>query len=198
MAACAAPFVLHTPSACAPSKHDEISRFKLEAERCAQVKDATAWCIENGKKAYAGSHRTDDDTMELIWPLVTEGSLKRRLSGAVNSDHPFAAHSVLTPQEETDLVATLKELNTHGQGIDREHLGKMVLDSLLLRPVLNEGRAFVAHSHNAKQILQAGQVGQNLFTRFFADYPDLAEKRPASVEILRAKWMTRISLRVPL
>ena len=184
----AAPLVSPSPAWC--GKHEDVERYRREAERCAQLKEAVAWCNETGKKGYAASHRLNDDG-EWFWPLVTEGSCKRRLAGDVDNDHPWSSRSVLTPAEETDLVATCKELNAHGQGIDREQLGKMVYDSLLLRETLNAGRDFTPLSHNAKQILESGQVGQGFFSRFFADHPDIAEKRAAAEEILRAKWMTR-------
>ena len=186
-AACMAPLALRSPAQC--GKHEEVEKFKQEAERTRQLKEAVEWCQLEKKRGWAGSHRKDDDG-EWFWPLVSEGSINRRLNGKVELDHPYSSRSVLTPQEEADLVATCKELNSHGQGIKREQLGKMVLDSLILRPVLNEGREYAPLSHNAQQILKAGECGQAFFTRFFAEHKDLAEKRPAREEILRAKWMT--------
>ena len=140
LAVCAAPLLQQMTAQCGGiSKHDQIEKYKVEAARAAQLKEATAWCVETGRKGYAAAHRKTDDG-EWFWPLVTEGSVNRRLRGEVDNEHPFAANSVLTPKEEADLVATCKELNEHGQGIGREQLGKMVYDSLLLRPTLNEGR----------------------------------------------------------
>ena len=134
LAVCAAPLLQQMTAQCGgKSKHDQIEKYKVEAARAAQLKEATAWCDETGRKGYAAAHRKTDDG-EWFWPLVTEGSVNRRLRGEVDNEHPFAAKSVLTPKEEADLVATCKELNEHGQGIDREQLGKMVYDSLLLRP----------------------------------------------------------------
>ena len=152
-------------------KHEDVERFKQEAARTAQLKEATVWCKENNKRGYAAAHRLTDDG-EKFWPLVTQGSCNRRLDGMVDVDHPFSAHAVLTPQEEQDLVDTCKELSAHAQGVDREHLGKMVYDSLLLRADLNAGRDSTPLSHNARQILEAGEVGQGFFSRFFADHPD--------------------------
>ena len=190
LAACLSPLALRAlPAQC--GKHEEVERYRKEAARMEQLKEATEWCKASGKRGYAASHRTVDGTEDWLWPLVTEGSVNRRLNGTVDADHPFAAHSVLTPAEESDLVQACKELGAHAQGIGREQIGKMVLDSLLLRATLNEGRDFTPLSHNAKQIVSAGEVGQSFFTRFFADHPDVSEKRPASEEILRAKLMTR-------
>ena len=190
LAVCAAPLLQQMTAQCGgKSKHDQIEKYKVEAARAAQLKEATAWCDETGRKGYAAAHRKTDDG-EWFWPLVTEGSVNRRLRGEVDNEHPFAAKSVLTPKEEADLVATCKELNEHGQGIDREQLGKMVYDSLLLRPTLNEGRDFTPLSANAEKILTAGRVGKDFFTRFFADHEDLSERKACSEEILRAKWMT--------
>ena len=188
LAACVAPLAVRAPAEC--GKHEDVTRFRREADRCAQLRDAVEWCHENNKRGYAAWNRKDDEGQK-FWPLVSEGSCNRRLNGEVDFDHPFAAHSVLTPDEETDIVATCKELNAHGQGIGRKQLGKFVLDSLLLRATLNEGRAHTLLSHNARQIVEAGEVGQGFFNRFFADHPDIAEKRAAAEEILRAKWMTR-------
>ena len=84
-----------------------------------QLKEATEWCKASGKRGYAASHRTVDGTEDWLWPLVTEGSVNRRLNGTVDADHPFAAHSVLTPAEESDLVQACKELCAHAQGIGR-------------------------------------------------------------------------------
>ena len=190
LAVCAAPLLQQMTAQCGGrSKHDQIEKYKVEAARAAQLKEATAWCDETGRKGYAAAHRKTDDG-EWFWPLVTEGSVNRRLRGEVDNEHPFAAKSVLTPKEEADLVATCKELNEHGQGIGREQLGKMVYDSLLLRPTLNEGRDFTPLSANAEKILTAGRVGKDFFTRFFADHEDLSERKACSEEILRAKWMT--------
>lgn len=176
-------------SLCGGNKHEAHSNHLEAAERARQYKEAVVWCKENGKRGYAASHRKDEEG-NWWWPLVTEGSCNRRLAGTVDIDHPFSARQVLTPQEESDIVATCKELNAHAQGIERAQLGKMVLDSLLLRPVLNAGREFAPYSTAARNILEAGEVGQAFFTRFFADNPTLTEKRPASEEIMRAKWMT--------
>ena len=187
-----APFAFGTGTIARCGKHDEVQRHKEAADRCQQFKEAIAWCrsFDTPKGGYAGSHRLDDDG-GWYWPLVTEGSLNRRLKGQVDNEHPFSAHSVLTPQEDSDLVETCKELNEHGQGIDREQLGKMVYDSIFLRSTLNAGRDYAPLSANARAILDAGEVGLRFFTHFFADHPDLTEKRPSSEEILRAKWMTR-------
>ena len=187
MAAAAAALSVHTPSYC--GKVEDLIKHKQEADRAAQLKLAVEWCRENNKRGYAAEHCTDDEGNKL-WPLAKQNTINRRLDGKVDNDHPFSAHSVLTPAEEADLVAACKELSSHAQGIDREALGKMVLDSLLLRPMLNEGRSLTPLSHNAKQIVEAGEVGQAFFARFFADHSDVTEKRPASEEILRAKWMT--------
>ena len=139
-ALCVAPLLQQSISAC--GKHEDVTRYKLEAERTTQMKQAAvAWCKAEGKNGYAASHRKGEDD-DWLWPLVTEGSVNRRLSGAVDVERPWQAHSVLTPEEEADLVETCKELNLFGQGVDREQMGKMVLDSLLLRPALNAGRDY--------------------------------------------------------
>ena len=138
LAACSATLGINHAH-CAKSRHADVERFKQEAARTEQLKEAVAWCKENNKKGYPASHRMDDQG-NWYWPLVTEGSCNRRLAGAVDVDHPFSSRAVLTPEEEHDLVETCKELNKHAQGVDREQLGKMVYDSLLLRAELNAGR----------------------------------------------------------
>ena len=137
LAACSATLGINHAH-CAKSKHADVERFKQEAARTQQLKEAVAWCEANNKKGYPASHRVDDQD-KWYWPLVTEGSCNRRLSGAVDVDHPFPSCAVLTPEEEHDLVETCKELNKHAQGVDCEQLGKMVYDSLLLRAELNAG-----------------------------------------------------------
>ena len=128
---------------CAKSKHADVERFKQEAAHTQQLKEAVAWCKANTKKGYPASHRVDDqDKWYCVLAAGDRGPqlCNRRLSGAVDVDHPFPSCAVLTPEEEHDLVETCKELNKHAQGVDREQLGKMVYDSLLLRAELNAGR----------------------------------------------------------
>eukprot|EP00966_Prymnesium_polylepis_P147644 3410976-Prymnesium_polylepis.1 len=149
LAAAAAAFAGRTPADC--GKLEDMIRHKHEADRVVQLREAVEWCREHDKRGYVAQHRKDDEG-SLVWPLAKTSSINRRLDGIVDNDHPFAAHSVLTPTEEADLVATCKELGAHAQGVTREQLGKMVLDSLILRPVLNEGREFTPLSHNAQQI----------------------------------------------
>ena len=174
------------------SKHDGVEHQLQNEEKARQYREAMAWCngFEKPKRGYAGSHRWNDDANDWFWPLVSEGGLNSRLDGKVDNENPHASRQVLTPLEEADLVATCKELNAHAQGIKREHLGKMVLDSLLLRPVLNAGRSYAPYSPAAKEIIAANEVGQAFFNHFFGKHSDIAEKRPAAEEILRAKWMT--------
>ena len=104
----------------------------------------------------------------------------------MNNDNPFARLSARTPQEERDLVETCKELNSHAQGLDRKHLGSLAIDCLKLRPVLNVGRDYVLLNHNARQMLKRGEPSAEWFTHFFADHPDVTEKRPGSEELMRA------------
>lgn len=181
--------LLQPPSLCGKSKHDTKQDVKDEALRASQMEEAMAWATANEKGAWAGAMRKDEYGKR-VWPLVSVAALERRLSGKVDNSNPFAKHQVLTPNEMRDVVETCKTLNSHGQGITREHLNNLVLDSLKLRHVINVGRNYVPHSHNAKQILASGHVGQGWFTRFFADNPTLTEKRPCAEEILRARWMT--------
>ena len=77
-------------------KHEDVQRFKKEAARTEQLKEATAWCKENNKRGYAAAHRLADDG-EWFWPLVTEGSCNRRLDGRVNIDHPYGKRQLPRP-----------------------------------------------------------------------------------------------------
>jgi hypothetical protein len=194
--ALAAPLTAAVPlvGCVSKSKHEQHQRHLEEAARVQQLREAVEWCTEDASKpkgGWAGAHRWNYDTGDWWWPLVTEGSLNRRLKNPVLMDHPFAAHQVLTPDEEADLVATCKELANHGQPLGRDQVGKMVHDALLLRPVLNEGRNFAPYSTAAKHILKAGEVGQAFFARFFEEHPEISERKPCSEETLRARWMTR-------
>ena len=179
-----------TPSWCVASKHDAAQHAMEEAARRKQYDEAMAWCQEHGKTAYAASVRLGEDDSTL-WPLISEKGLRNRLSGKVDNAQPFKASAVLTFQEETDIVEACKELNRHGQGVDRADLGRMVLESLELRPLINRGRNYQPLSHNAKEMLKKGDVGQGWFTHFFANHKDIAEKAPCAEEIARAKWMTK-------
>ena len=102
LAACSATLGINRAH-CAKSKHADVERFKQEAARTEQLKEAVAWCKENNKKGYPASHRMDDQG-NWYWPLVTEGSCNRRLAGAVDVDHPFSSHGVLTPEEDMHMV----------------------------------------------------------------------------------------------
>lgn len=189
-AAVVAPVVLlQPPTACGKTKHETVQGVKDEAARAAQMREAMAWAESNDKKAWATANRKDEHG-NLVWPLISVSALDQRMKGKVDNDNPYAAHQVLTAAEESDLVATCKELNSHGQGLDREHLGNLVLDCLKLRHVLNVGRDYKPLSHNAKKMLASGEVGQEWFTGFFSRNPTLSEKRPCAEEILRARWMT--------
>ena len=179
---------LHTPVSC--SKLDAQIAKKNEEERRRQLDAAIEWSRTNGKKTgYPAVHLTDDDGKK-VWPLISEGSVNRRLAGQVDSNNPFHKHQALTPQEERDLVETCKELNLHGQGIKREHLGKLAIDMLNLRPILNVGRDYTPLSANAKRMVERGEPSADWFTRFFAEHSDITEKRAGSEELMRAKWMT--------
>ena len=117
-------------------------------------------------------------------PALTRAAARARVAAhlvGLDARAMAAAHNhVLTPEEERDIVATCKELNSFGQGIAREHLSNLVVDSLKLRSVLNKGRNYTPLSHNAKQVLAAGEVGLSFFTRFFADHEDISERRPCA------------------
>ena len=42
----------------------------------------------------------------------------------MRNEAPFEAHSVLTWQEEGDIVEACKQLNLYGQGVDRTQLAR--------------------------------------------------------------------------
>ena len=180
------------PSWCVTaSKHDAAQRAKDEEARRKQYDEAMAWCTAKEKSAYAASILTSDDEQGLRWPLISERGLRERLTGKVDNAQPFKSSAVLTAAEEHAIVEACKDLNRHGQGVDRADLGRMVLESLELRPLINKGRKYEALSHNAKEMLKCGSVGQGWFTHFFAKHTDISEKSPCSEEIARAKWMTK-------
>ena len=92
-----------------------------------------------------------------LWPLINRSGLQRRIDGEVDNTDPFAQHRTVTAREEADLVELCKELNRHGQGVNRTHLGAMVIDSLRLRAMLN--RDYTPLSHNTKEMLAAVHKG---------------------------------------
>ena len=178
-------------ASCVRSKHDAAEHAKNEAERRKQYDEAMAWCKEGSHTAYAASVLLADDGQGPRWPLITKQSLHTRLTGQVDNAQPFAHSSVLTMAEEADIVSACKDLNRHGQGISRVDLGHMVLESLELRPLVNRGRKYTPLSFNAKQMLESGVVHQSWFVNFFANHPDISERKPCPEEIARAKWMTK-------
>mmetsp|Transcript_32130 Transcript_32130/g.88075 ORF Transcript_32130/g.88075 Transcript_32130/m.88075 type:complete len:193 (+) Transcript_32130:315-893(+) len=125
------------------SKHDAVQSYKEEAARAKQYSDAMKWVAEIDKRtAYAASILQLDGTDKLVWPLINAKSLKLWIDGKVNNETPWAAHRALTVGEEKDIVEAVKLLNLHGQaeGVDREQLTRLVMESLEMRPVLNRGR----------------------------------------------------------
>eukprot|EP00966_Prymnesium_polylepis_P122278 2826533-Prymnesium_polylepis.1 len=169
------------------SKHDAKQHAKEEAERSRQYSEAMKWFEGDEKRtAYAASVLKIDGTEKLQWPLINAKGLSLRIAGKINNEAPWAAHRVLTMGEETDIVETVKVLNLHGQGIDREQLTRLVMESLVMRPVLNRGCHYHPLSPNAKKIIESGKVGQDWFARFFSDHPDIKERVPCSEEVLRA------------
>ena len=150
---------------------------------------ALAWCAEKDKGAYAAVNATDADG-KALWPLITRTSLQQRIHGDTDYQDPHASSRTLTTKEEEGLVEVCKLLNRHGQGIDRAHLGRLVIDSLVLRPTLNKGRAYMPLSHNAKEMLRSGSPTHKFYQRFFVAHPDISERNPCNEEMLRVKWMT--------
>ena len=102
------------------------------------------------RTAYAASILQLDGTDKLVWPLINAKSLKLRIDGKVNNETPWAAHRALTVGEEKDIVEAVKLLNLHGQGVDREQLTRLVMESLEMRPVLNRGRNCWAREGRAR------------------------------------------------
>ena len=150
---------------------------------------ALAWCAEKDKGAYAAVNATDADG-KALWPLITRTSLQQRIHGDTDYQDLHASSRTLTTKEEEGLVEVCKLLNRHGQGIDRAHLGRLVIDSLVLRPTLNKGRAYMPLSHNAKEMLRSGSPTHKFYQRFFVAHPDISERNPCNEEMLRVKWMT--------
>eukprot|EP00962_Isochrysis_galbana_P007715 scaffold2091_cov122-Isochrysis_galbana.AAC.4 len=180
-----------TPARCTLSKHDKTQKAKLEAQRARQYAEAIAWCKENDKcTAYAAERRLNNHGTA-FWPDISKERLARRITGEVNNDRPWATVGILTPLEEADLVETCKMLNLHGQGVDSEALGAMVIDTIKLRSELNVGRHYVGQSENAKRLSKAGTPGKDWFTHFFAVNPTIKEKTACREETLRAKWMSK-------
>ena len=171
------------------SKHALVTSQREQQAKKEQYAAALAWCAEKEKGATAAVNAKDEDG-KFFWPLISKTSLQRRLTGDTDWQDPHASSRTLTIKEEEDLVEVCKLLNRHGQGIDRAHLGRLVLDSLTLRPTLNKGRDYVPLSHNAKEMLRTGSPGHTFYQRFFAAHPDISERSPCNEEMLRVKWMT--------
>ena len=57
-------------------KHEEVQRYKEEANRCAQYAEAIKWCRENKKRGFAGANCKDEEGNK-VWPLINENGLKR-------------------------------------------------------------------------------------------------------------------------
>ena len=188
----AAALVHVAPTAqCVKSKHAAAEHAKKEEARRNQYAEAMEYCNGDASKAYSASVQRVDDGEALRWPLISYRGLHDRLLGKVDNAQPFAHSAVLTVAEEADIVEACKDLNRHGQGIGRKELGKLVLESLELRPLVNRGRKYTPLSFNAKEMLQSAKVHQSWFVNFFANHPDISERQPCPEEIARAKWMTK-------
>ena len=185
MAGCVCEKLSH----CTISKHDAVEYRRTEDAQQQQYAEALLWCVTEEKQSYAADNRKDVDGNK-FWTLINRSGLQRRIDGEVDNTDPFAHNRTVTAREEADLVEVCKELNRHGQGVDRAHLGAMVIDSLRLRTTLNRGRHYSPLSRNAKEMLNAGFPSHHFFARFFADNPDISERNACNEEMLRIKWMT--------
>ena len=108
-------------------KGEDVAKqhYTDEALRQKQFDAALAWCKEHDQGACAAVAQLDDNGCQQ-WPLVKRGALDNRLKGKVDNENPYPAQQVLTTDEEDEIVWMCTELNQHAQGIDREHLGKVV------------------------------------------------------------------------
>jgi hypothetical protein len=113
---------------------EEEVRAKHERLRQAQYAGAMTWVRDqDGRTAYGATVLLNEDGSKRF-PLISEKSLRMRLSGKVNNEQPFQSHQALTPAEEADLVECCVEMNRFGQGLDRAVVGELVLQALHLRP----------------------------------------------------------------
>ena len=154
MAGCVCEKLSH----CTISKHDAVEYRRTEDAQQQQYAEALLWCVTEEKQSYAADNRKDVDGNKFC-TLINRSGLQRRIDGEVDNTDPFAHNRTVTVREEADLVEVCKELNRHGQGVDRAHLGAMVIDSLRLRTTLNRGRDYTPLSHNTKEMLAAVHKG---------------------------------------
>ena len=159
----AAQSLSHGPAArCGGSKHDAVQKHKVQLSETDQYEQAAAWCNENKGKYGCGAAAAvnrKSESGELLWPDISQGSLNRRLNGTVSIADPHATRRALLPSEELAIIQTCKLKNLHGQGIDRQELSYLVMESLAMRPVLNAGRNYMPLNQAAKKMVAAGHPG---------------------------------------
>lgn len=92
--------------------------------------------------------------------------------------NPKGRPTILTPQEEKELVVTCQVLQQMGFGVTREILSSVVQD--YLHDHLERGRYFGGNA-----------PGFNWWQCFLRQWPDLKERRPQHLSIQRAKACSR-------
>ena len=93
------------------------------------------------------------------------------------------------------MVYPLQNMNRAHQGINKEKLTKLILNTLRLRDHLNKkqkgGRNYKKLSPGAKSAIEKSKLGRSFWLRFNARHPELRLKRQGQVSLRRALNCTR-------
>lgn len=155
-------------------------RFK---EKQAQISKAVEWCQENGKRGWAALKTGQ-------FPLVGDvKTINRRLDGDVTHDEEKSYCSILTNDEEVQVVRHIKNRNRCLQGLNRAEITTLIIHVLKVRQLGLQkfhGRKLKPLSNAAKKVMESNRLSKSFWKRWDAKHSSITRKRPGNVNLNRA------------
>ena len=154
-----------------------------------QLEAAVKWCREHGKRGFSAISSG-------MFPLVkSEKTINKRLDGKIKTGREKEYCSILTADEESDLVRHLGNKNRCFQALNKKEVTALVFSILEYRQTCRKTfkyRRVTPLSNNAKRALQKRKLSQTFWTRFMAKHKHIIKlKRQGSINIKRAVNCTR-------
>ena len=95
------------------TKADAVVARKRNA-KAEQLKEAVAWCVENGKRGYAALQTGQ-------FPLIKDHeTINKRLDGKIVTDEERAYCTILTSEEENSIAQIVKNKISCMQAVNKE------------------------------------------------------------------------------
>ena len=160
-------------------------RFK---EKQAQIGKAVQWCQKNGKRGWAAL-RTGK------FPLIKYvKTINRRLDGEVVHDEEKSYCSILTKDEELQIVRHIKNRNRCIQGLNRAEITTPIIYVLKVRQLVLQkfyGRKLKPLSNAAKKVLENNRLSKSFWKCWDAKHSSITRKQPGNVNLNRAPNCTQ-------